>query len=110
MSVDRKKSRGFFMRLDVENIIGKVEVYSAGRRSNSAFPFVLIRTTDKFMRAVSERHCIIIRLPENIVLPRQSEVAFRDVTGYEYAPSTQEHWGFLVGNRRVHMLELNKIL
>ena len=70
---------------------------------------MLVHVTDEVMEAISEG-CSDISLPSSIRIPQSAEAALRNVTGYEYAPSTDEHWGVHVGNNRVEILIRDQIL
>lgn len=80
------------------------------RSPGGILPFVLVHVTDEVMSAIARDDCPDVQLPSDIEIPSEAEVAFRNLTGYEYAPSTDEHWGVHVGDNRVSILMRNEIL
>ncbi len=94
--------------IDNEQIL-QIGVHSP-RRPRGKSPFVLVHVSDEVMETISHADCHDVELPSGIQIPQDAEVALRNVTGYEYAPSTDEHWGVHVGNNRVEILMRNQIL
>lgn len=97
------------MELKREDIIGDSDVHPP-RRPSGELPFVLFHVRNGVMEYVTKNRCLVVRVPRSLVMPRYAEVALRNMTGYEYAPSTHEHWGVHVGNNRIVLLRRNAIL
>lgn len=97
------------MQLKREDIIGDYGVYPP-RRPGGELPFILFHIGNGVMEYVTNNRCLVVQVPRSLVMPRYAEVAFRNMTGYEYAPSTHEHWGVHVGNNRIVLLCRNAIL
>ena len=94
--------------IDNEQIL-QIGVYPP-RRPAGKLPFVLVHVTDEVMSAIACDDCHDVQLPSDIEIPLEAEVAFRNLTGYKYAPSTDEHWGVHIGDNRVLILMRNQIL
>ncbi len=69
---------------------------------------MLLHITDDAMASMASAD--YVELPDSVEIPAEAEVAFRNVTGDEYAPSTDEHWGFHVRNNRITLIVHNAIL
>ena len=95
--------------IDSEQIL-RIRIHRP-RRPEGTLPFVLVCITDEVMSAIARDDCPNdVQLPFDIEIPSEAEVAFRNLTGYEYAPSTDEHWGVHIGDNRVLILMRDQIL
>ena len=96
--------------LVIDNVqVLRIGVYQSGRFGGT-LPFVLVHVTEEVMSAIACDDCRDVELPSDIRIPSKAEVAFRNLTGYKYAPSTNEHWGVHTGGNRIRILERNEIL